>query len=302
MSARRHPNHRAARTLAPELRRTTVPPAVRAWAERAVGTRVVAVTRLAGASSTAVHRLRFGEGASLVLRRYVWPAVLEDEPIAPRRELDALLLAASQGLAVPRAVAADVSGEDIGDGVPALLMTYVSGRATAAPDVVRLAEVVATNHHTDPGDFPHQYFAWFDDDRARPPAATRRPELWEHALKLRATAMPEYRATFIHRDFHPGNVLWLRGRCSGVVDWADACRGPAGCDVATCRADLIRLCGVELTEAFRHAYEATTGAAHHPYWDLVRVLEHGPSPWTPTEVAEAEWRLADALERLERTA
>ncbi len=286
--------------MPPELRRTRVPAEVRAWIERAVGRRVVAVTRLAGASTTAVHRVRFSDGISLVLRRYVWPFVLEDEPITPRRELDALAFATSHGLAVPLVAAADVSGEDIGDGVPALLMTHLPGRAIAAPDVVRLAEMAATIHGAGAGDFVHEYFPWFDDE-ARPPPTARRPELWEQALELRATAVPEYRTTFIHRDFHRGNVLWLRGRCSGVVDWANACRGPAGCDVATCRGELIGLRGVEVAEQFRRAYEATTGEVHHPYWDLARVFEHGPSPWTQAEVTQAEWCLADALTRLEHT-
>lgn len=298
MTARRHPNHREARTLPAELRRTTVPAAVRAWVERAVGTRVVAVTRLAGASTTAVHRLRFGDGTSLVLRRYVWPFVLEDEPITPRRELEALAFATSHGLAVPHVVAADVSGEEIGDGVPALLMTHLPGRAIADPDMVRLAGA-ASIHAVGADDFAHEYFPWFANEPTRP-ATARRPELWERALELRATGVPKYRTTFIHRDFHPGNVLWLRGRCSGVVDWAEACRGAAGCDVATCRGDLIGLCGVDVAEEFRRAYEATTGEVHHPYWDLARVLEHGPSPWTEAEVAQAEWCLADALQRLER--
>lgn len=299
MSTPRHPNHRDARTLPPELQHTTVPVAVRVWAARAVGAQVVSVIRLAGASTTAVHCLRFGDGTSLVLRRYVWPFVLEDEPMTPRRELEALVFATSHGLAVPHVVAADVSGEEIGDGVPALLMTRLAGRAIAAPDMVRLAEVAATIHDVGAGGFAHEYFPWFADDPG-PPAAARRPGLWKRALELRETARPEYRTTFIHRDFHPGNILWLRGRCSGVVDWAEACRGPAGCDVATCRGDLIRLCGVEVAEEFRHAYEATTDQVHHPYWDLARIFEHGPSPWTPAEVAQAEWCLADALERLER--
>lgn len=299
MSARRHPNHREARTLAPELRRTTVPAAVRAWAERNVGTSVVAVTRLAGASTSAVHRLRLGDGTSVVLRRYVWPFEMKDEPITPRRELDALAFAASRGLAIPHIVAADVTGEEIGDGVPALLMTHLPGRAIADPGVVGLAEVAASIHAVGAGDFAHEYFPWFADEPGPPPATARRPELWERALQLRATGVPSYRTTFIHRDFHPGNVLWLRGSCSGVVDWAEACRGPAGCDVAACRGDLMRLRGVAVAEEFRHAYEATTGEIHHPYWDLARVFEHGPSPWSEAEVTQAEWCLADALQRLE---
>ncbi len=87
-------------------------------------------------------------------------------------------------------------------------------------------------------------------------------------------------------------MLWLRGRCTGVVDWANACRGPAGCDVATCRGELIRLCGVEMADRFGDAYEALTGEPHDTYWELVSVFEHGPSPWTPQEITETEPRLA----------
>src|SRR5947207_1587286 len=107
VSGRRHPNHRRLASLPPELRRTTVPPAVRAWVARSTGRHVAAVERLPGASSTAVHRLRFSDGASLVLRRYVWRWVLEDEPVAPEREVAALSHASRNGLPAPSVVAAD---------------------------------------------------------------------------------------------------------------------------------------------------------------------------------------------------
>jgi hypothetical protein len=51
-----------------------------------------------GRSSTAVHGLRLFDGRRLVLRRYVWPAFLEDEPVAPSRELDALRFGFARGL------------------------------------------------------------------------------------------------------------------------------------------------------------------------------------------------------------
>ena len=96
-----------------------MPGAALAWIERSVGVAVVRVNRLPGASTTAVHRIRLANDRSLVLRRYVWPFLLADEPIAPRRELDALLFAAARGLPVPQVVEADVTGEHVGDGVPA---------------------------------------------------------------------------------------------------------------------------------------------------------------------------------------
>ena len=67
MSAPRHPNHRPLATLPKELRRTTVPLSVRVWVTRTTGLSITTVNRLPGASSTAVHRLGFPDGTSLVL-------------------------------------------------------------------------------------------------------------------------------------------------------------------------------------------------------------------------------------------
>jgi aminoglycoside phosphotransferase (APT) family kinase protein len=301
MSAWRHPNHRPADSLPVELRRTTVTPAARVWVARITGQPIVRVERLAGASSTAVHRLRVPDGHSLVLRRYLWPGFLDEEPIAPQRELEALGVAAAHNLPVPLVIAADITGDDIGDGIPTILMTFLPGRALAVPDPVRLAEMVASVHAAGPSGLSHHYYPWFADLPVRPPSTARRPHLWEHALEVRVSAMPSYRPTFIHRDFHPGNVLWRHKHCVGIVDWANGCRGPAGCDIATCHGNLISWAGYEVADDFVAAYEALTGEPHHPYWEIASVLEHGPSPWTSLHIAQSERRLDRAIATLGRT-
>ena len=43
---------------------------------------------------------------------------------------------------------------------------------------------------------------------------------------------------FLHRDFHPGNLLWTDERITGVVDWVSACAGPPEEDIGHCRANL----------------------------------------------------------------
>ncbi|HSS08317.1 MAG TPA: aminoglycoside phosphotransferase family protein, partial [Acidimicrobiales bacterium] len=224
-------------SLPVELRRTTIPDQVRTWVAQKAGATIVRAKRLPGASSTAVHGVYLTDGRRFVLRRYSWPGFLDEEPVAPRREVDALLFAFSHGLPVPEVVAADVTGTEVGDGVPVLLMGFVSGQAVAVPDLERLAQAAAAIHEIDAGHFPHRYFPWCAGPTSNPPAASTRPALWEKAVELWHDAMPPYRATFIHRDFHPGNVLWWRGRVSGVVDWANACVGPRGCDVAHCRGN-----------------------------------------------------------------
>ena len=279
--AARHPNHRSRDALPTELRRVTVSPAARAWVASATGLTVVRLQRLPGASTSAVHRLTLSNGTSVVLRRYLWP--------------DALGLATRHRLAVPTVLASDVTGAGVGDGVPTLLTTFLPGRAVAVPDAHRLAEVAATIHDVDPAGFGHHYFPWCRETTTGPPPGATRPRLWAAAIDRWLHDMPAYHPTFVHRDFHPGNVLWSRGRATGIVDWAEACRGPWGCDVAHCRADLIRLAGPDAADRFLAAYCALTGRTFDPYWEVASVLEHGPSYWNAASVTRAEARLALAM-------
>ena len=289
-----HPNHRSARSLPPELRRTSVPPAAREWIRRVTGSEVAQVRRLPGASSAAIHRVWLGDGRSVVLRRYVWPGFLDDEPEAPEREVAALRHGSRHGLGVPVVLAADPTGASVGDGVPALLMTLLPGRPRADVDPHRLAEVAAAIHDVEADGLGHDYFPWYEAEMTRPPRRSRRPELWEQAVEVWRDRMPAYPPRFIHRDFHPGNVLWSRGRVTGVVDWANACRGPAGCDLATCRANLLEWAGQERAEAFVRAYASITGEGLHPFWRLANLLESGPDHWTQENLAASE----PTLERL----
>ena len=297
-SLRPHPNQREAASLPVELRRTPVPAHVRTWVSRQTGAEIVRAQRLPGASSTAVHGLYLADGTKAVLRRYVWHGFLEEEPLAPQREVDALRFGSSHGLRVPEVVAADVTGRDVGDNVPILLMTFLPGGARGDPDVARLAEVAATIHDIAADDFGHDYFPWYSATMTGPPPTSTRPSLWEAAIELWRTARPPYRPTFVHRDFHPGNVLWSRGRASGVVDWANACRGPRGCDVAHCRSNLIDLTGPDEADRFLAAYESLTGEPHHPYWELASVLESGPSRWTRADLVASERRLEQAVQAM----
>ena len=231
----------------------------------------------------------------MVLRRYLWPGALDAEPDALQREVDALTFAARHRLPVPAVLAWDPTGGDVGDGVPTLLMTFVRGRPVAIPDILRLIEVAAAIHDVSPAGFGHDYFPWYRGVLIGPPAGAGRPALWVAAIDRWVHHMPAYRPTFVHRDFHPGNVLWSRGRRTAIVDWVEACRGPWGCDVAHCRANLLRLAGAVAADRFLAAYCALTGRTYDPYWEVASVLEQGPSYWNPGRVAAAEARLAIAM-------
>ncbi len=200
---------------------------------------------------------------------------------------------------MPEVIAADPSGVEVGDGVPTLLMARIPGRAQPAPDVRALAALAAEVHAVSGAGFEHHYFPWCRDTSTAPPPACRHPKLWEQALRLWRSAEPAYRPCFIHRDFHPGNVLWARGAPTGVVDWANACTGPAGIDVATCRWNLQEWAGEEAATSFVAAYEELTGRPHQPYWDVAKIVE---DDWdridTPQRVWAAESLLAQARVRL----
>jgi aminoglycoside phosphotransferase (APT) family kinase protein len=285
MNAWRHPNHREGAELPAELRRVPVPDGVREWVRRQAGSPVVSVRRLPGASSTAVHTVYLADGNVLVLRRYVWEGFRAEEPEAPAREVEALEYAGRHDLPVPGVIATDPHGADIGDGVPALLMARVPGRAQPAPNASALAAMAVEVHAVRGSGFGHHYFPWCRGTSTAPPRGCRRPDKWEQALGLWRSAEPAYQECFVHRDFHPGNVLWLRGAVAGVVDWANACVGPPGIDVATCRWNLHRWAGEEAARSFVTAYEELTSRPLHPYWDLAWVMEH-------------DWNLVDDLQRV----
>ena len=82
---------------------------------------------------------------------------------------------------------------------------------------------------------------------------------------------PEDPRCFIHHDYHPGNVLWERGRVSGVVDWQAACIGPPSVDIGHCRANLL-LYAPELADVFTHHAERALGIQFHPWADVAALI------------------------------
>ncbi|HEX8897186.1 MAG TPA: aminoglycoside phosphotransferase family protein, partial [Chthoniobacterales bacterium] len=116
--------------------------------------------------------------------------------------------------------------------------------------------------------------------RLEVPRWSQEPNAWRKAIEVVNSPSPATRETFIHRDFHPGNIVWVDQKVSGVVDWVNACRGPAGIDVAWCRHNLANLYSVEMADEFLDAYVNAAGAGfkYNPYWDLMSVVELLPGP------------------------
>lgn len=90
------------------------------------------------------------------------------------------------------------------------------------------------------------------------------PELRPRDRGHRPPTLPEYRGRFLHRDFHPGNVLFDRDESrrlfvSGVVDWMETSWGPSDLDVVHCSTTHALLYGVEAGLDFPRRYLAAGG-------------------------------------------
>jgi aminoglycoside phosphotransferase (APT) family kinase protein len=212
------------------------PPTAPRWVEGEVarGARVLRVRRLKGGTYSAVHgvHLRTRRGATLwlVLKRYVRPHILHDEPWLIRNEANCLRFLAKTSVPAPHLVAVDFGGRECD--VPAILMTRLPGRLALRPKKLddwlrKLAELLPTIHAIDPGPMHVREWEIWDDIRdTRPPPWTRRPLSWHALIEATRGPWPDYIPTFVHRDFQQYNVLWERDRPTAVVDWMNASVGP----------------------------------------------------------------------------
>lgn len=137
----------------------------------------------------------------------------------------------------------------------------------------------------DAGERPRAYQAWACPERVVRPPGTGRPGLWQRAAGVTAGPPPPYRGCFLHRDFHPGNVLFSGTgaglRITGVVDWVETSSGSADLDVAHCSTALALLHGVPAGMGFAGRYLDAGGTlagddGAHLYWRLLDALGHAP--------------------------
>ena len=255
----------------------------RRWVQRVVGpgSRVDELGELGefrhGTSSevTALDVVdRDGERLALVLRRFVDDAWLAREPDLAVREAAVLEALAAGPVPAPALVAVDATGADAG--VPAVLTRRLAGTVVMTPpDLGRwlhgLADLLAMIHATPipPGLRP--YRPWYATTRVlEPPAWSHDVPAWAAAISRARAPAPAGASVFLHRDFNPTNVLWVRDRVSGVVDWVEASAGPAGADLGHCRCNLAMESSLEAGEALHDAFGL---AEYDPYWDLVSAVD-----------------------------
>lgn len=269
----------------PQRRRP--PPEALDWAASVLGGRITRVRAFTGGRTSAVHQLSLrrphGATRQAVLRRYVVAEVLDDVPDIVRRECRVLRILEPVPLRAPRLLGSDAEAE-----VPMLLMERLPGRVTWRPgdeDWLRgLAEVLTRLHAVRPGRGLAD-FRPYEPEAYEPPPWLNRPRLWERALEVFREPIDEPNV-LIHRDYHPGNVLWRRGRVSGVVDWQAACLGPPSIDVGWCRLELLQRCGHVAATRFTALWRQLSGGEYHPTAEVALLVDklgmtHAEPPPSP---------------------
>ncbi len=257
------------------------------WAEQRVGDRVLHVRSLPGATSSDVYHLTLTRNEPVVLRLFTGSGWLAVEPDLAEHEAAALRLMDSNPVPTPRLLGVDPDGSQAG--VPAVLMSELPGRIHLLPVdldawLTALAEPLGHLSSVETGQFEWAYRTWQDLDSLEVPPWSGRADVWEDVFAAVREDPPPSPIGLLHRDYHPTNVLWLNGELSGVIDWVNACVGPAGIDVGHCRLNLAAMYGPDVADTFTDKIEALTSTPHFPHWDLLSVVD-----WLPEPTAHEPW-------------
>lgn len=230
--------------------------------------------------ASSVHAVMVLDGVGRE-QRLVLKICVRDDPTErdqAGREAAILQIVAGGQVAAPRLVAVDREGEFCGR--PSLLMTRLEGQVILRPRHIQswirgLAELLPQIHSVPAQRETLEVYATYGlPVAAAPPPSTAHRAAWEEAIARVAKPAPEEPACFIHRDLHPGNVLWAGSRTAGVVDWLHACWGSPAADLGHCRWNLWYLHGQEAADAFLREYRLLVPGAppYDPYWDLAAAL------------------------------
>jgi len=265
---------------------TSLTPEVIDWLASVLGSFPAdgAVTRLP-ANTSSVLVLDSGE----VLRWYDDGGFLEEEPEAIGREAAALAALAGSGVPAPRLIAASERAP------AALLMTRLVGSPDLAiPDPAAIVDLLEAIHAVPPGRLARWSYHGYHEDRdlARP-GWWRDDALWDRAVRQTTTARPSGPGVLIHRDVHPGNVLWTGRALTGIVDWVNACVGPAEVDAAHLRVNLAVLGDVANAERVVAGPPAWDIEAAFDFldWGFPGAVETWPGPRPELDAATARVRL-----------
>jgi aminoglycoside phosphotransferase (APT) family kinase protein len=286
--------------------RLSPPESTLRWAAETIGpgSRIASVRRLTLGGWHANHALTIidadGRAHRLVLRRWARPEWAQEDPdFTAAGEASVLELLEGTPVPAPRLVAADPDGA-VCD-VPTLLIARLPGGPPGLPRdlaafLAQLVEALPAIHALDGRALKRipAYRSYSDLNSAVTPAWSSRPRLWERALEVARTDPPPGRRCFIHRDYHPENTLWSRGRLSGIVDWTSASLGSPAVDTGHMRWNLALTYGLDAADEFLRLHRSLTGdpLEDQPYWDIITVLDLAcdldPTDWSSFDLRRLE--------------
>lgn len=221
---------------------------------------VARVRWLGGGIGSATHTVTYEDGFSVVMKRY------PSDPDSVHCEWERLTFAHAARLPVPEPLGVDLGGDWFG--CPTVVMSRMPGRAELAPSnhvryvrevVAALGQVHAVDVSRATGSVvtPHFVDTWVPPDE--PSEGVLDASVADRLLTTLVAAHPWTTAdqrVFNHGDFHPGNLLWSRGRLTGIVDWSGARVGYRAGDVAYFANEAELLLGAEVGDAIEQTYAA----------------------------------------------
>jgi aminoglycoside phosphotransferase (APT) family kinase protein len=259
---------------------------VREWAQDQLGSEIIAIKPVGGGRTDTISAVYLQRGDPVILR-YVsierWGEIgrahIACEALGCR-------LMEGSSLPVPQLIASDPDGSGTGD--YANLTSWLPGRVRLGPlnlDAIDELARIAVIIHGTPVDHDHRprpYEFWTPVDLVVP-SWTSRPELWRRAIDIFNQGPPATHQGLIHRDFHPGNILWKGDRITGVIDWAETSWGPPDLDVMHSRANFAMLHDFDSAAAFSAAYRWHGGVLDDDhdaevFWAVSDILGFLPDP------------------------
>lgn len=242
--------------------------------KKSLGWSDIALTPMQGATSAVLFRITSSDGEGVVR---LFDAERWEESVTELSAREAGILNALAGTDLP-APACLATLADNG-----VVMSMMPGEVSLlqAPEESWLAAQarMLTRIHQTRCPLSWRYSSW-NNVQPDAPAPNWWPDesLWQAALAILGSE-PAAPDVLVHRDFHPLNLLWRGQRISAVVDWINACTGPAAVDVAHCRLNLAIMYGMPAADRFLELYQTLNPDwRYHPYWDLDDAFSGLPDP------------------------
>ena len=261
----------------------------------APGHRLVSVTPANAAFTNSVQVLDTLSPAGSRLRLVVKRMTDEPDPERATADFHGLQIARKHGIPAPEPVLLDATGELLG--VPGIVTTFVEGTQNANPSDPEkwardIAELLLRVHDVRldaderrciyDGNEMGLYFLsgeWPERMEGHPLSDT----IYDAIGELRGGLAAD-RPVFLHMDFWPGNILWLDGRITAVLDWDASGYGDRAIDVGNFMMEM-HLRGIRgAAQPFLEHYEASSGPVRNlGFWELASAARPLPDPaaWIP---------------------